>query len=71
MLGFDIGFYFLKGISLYGKAFDSNVSKLTTTHYQHRFSFERISNWSGFINKEIHFIHYDPSHSIELIRLKR
>ncbi len=71
MLGFDIGFYFLKGISLYGKAFDSNVSRLTTTHYQHRFSFERISNWSGFINKEIHFIHYSPSHSIELIRLKR
>lgn len=71
MLGFDIGFYFLKGISLYGKAFDSHMSQLNITPYQHRFSFERVSNWSGFINKEIHFIHYSPSHSIELIRLKR
>lgn len=71
MLGFDIGFYFLKGISLYGKAFESHMSQLDIIPYQHRLSFERISNWSGFINKEIHFIHYSPSHSIELIRLKR
>lgn len=71
MLGFDIGFYFLKGISQYGKAFDSNLSGVTVTPYQHRFSFERVSNWSGFINKEMHFIHYSPSHSIEQIRLKR
>lgn len=71
MLGFDISFYFLKGISQYGKAFESNLSGVTVTPYQHRFSFERISNWSGFINREIHFIHYTPSHSIELIRLKR
>lgn len=71
MLGFDIGYYFLKGISLYGKAFDTKQANLSVTPYQHHFSFERISNWSGFINKEIHFIHYNPSHNIELIRLKR
>lgn len=71
MLGFDIGYYFLKGISMYGKAFDSNMSRISTAPYQHRFSFERVSNWSGFINREIHFIHYGSSHNIELIRLKR
>ena len=71
MLGFDTAIYFLKGISTYGEAFDQHLSQIVTTTYQHRFDFQRISNWSGFINREIEFIHYSPSHSIELIRLKK
>ena len=70
MLGFDTAIYFLKGISTYGEAFDQHLSQIVTTSYQHRFDFQRISNWSGFINREVEFIHYSPSHSIELIRLK-
>ena len=71
MLGFDTAIYFLTGISTYGEAFDQHLSQIVTTTYQHRFDFQRISNWSGFINREIEFIHYSPSHSIELIRLKK
>ena len=71
MLGFDTAIYFLKGISTYGEAFDQHLSQIVTTSYQHRFDFQRISNWSGFINREVEFIHYSPSHSIELIRLKK
>lgn len=70
LLGFDICFYFLKGIAEYGKAFEQHCHKIKTVPYQQQFNFERASNWSGFINKEIQFIHYTPSQQIELIRLK-
>ena len=71
MLGYDLTYYFLKGISAYGKGFENHLKDVKTQPYQHRFSFSRISNWSGFINKEMQFIHYTPSQSIELIRLKQ
>ncbi len=71
MLGFDTATYFLKGISEYGGAFDRHLSQIATISYQHRFDFRRVSNWSGFINREVEFIHYSPSRSIELIRLKK
>ena len=71
MLGFDTATFFLKGIAAYGKAFDQHLHDVSMTPYQHRFDFQRLSNWSGFINREVEFIHYSPSHSIELIRLKK
>lgn len=69
MLGFDLTYYFLKGFSSYGDGITSHLPQIKTSPYQHQFDFERISNWSGFINKEMQFIHYAPSHTIELIRL--
>ncbi|MCD8317780.1 MAG: LysM peptidoglycan-binding domain-containing protein [Paraprevotella sp.] len=71
MLGFDTATYFLKGLSTYGDAIDTHLTQIVTTPYQHRFDFHRISNWSGFINSDMEFIHYTPAHSIELIRLKK
>lgn len=71
MLGFDIAYYFLKGISSYGPAFEQYQSQIATTPYQSQFRFGRVSNWSGFINREIEFIHYTPSHNIEQIRPKQ
>ncbi len=71
MLGFDTASFFLQGISTYGKDFDRNLPQIVTMPYQHHFNFRRISNWSGLINNEVEFIHYSPSHSIELIRLKK
>ena len=71
MLGYDTAFYFLKGISSYGPAFEQYQSQTAITPYQNNFKFGRISNWSGFINREMEFIHYTPSHNIELIRLKQ
>lgn len=71
MLGYDTAMYFLEGISTYGEDFDRHLPQITATPYQHRFDFRRVSNWGGFINQEVEFIHYSPSHSIELIRLKK
>lgn len=68
MLGYDLAYYFLKGFQTYGDGIATHLQGIKTQPYQNQFDFERISNWSGFINKEMQFIHYAPSHTIELIR---
>ena len=71
MLGFDIAYFFLKGLSAQGDALEQHVRQVAVTPYQHRLTFERTSNWGGFINTEMQFVHYSPDHQIELIRLKK
>jgi len=57
MLGFDTGFYFLKGLALYGTAFDDNLKNMRFVPIQTGFKLERVNNWGGFINKKVFFIH--------------
>jgi hypothetical protein len=64
MLGFDTGFFFLKGLSQYGYSFDQNAHKMNISPVQTGFSFERINNWSGFINHKVFFIHYTPQSQV-------
>ena len=71
MLGYDTAYFFLKGLSTYGDALELHLGEVATTPYQHQFKFQRVSNWSGFINREVEFIHYSPAHSIEIINLKK
>jgi LysM repeat protein len=64
MLGFDTGFFFLKGLSQYGSAFDENVHKLKPTPVQTGLYFNRVNNWGGFINQKVFFIHYTPQSEV-------
>ena len=48
-LGYDTGLFFLKSICLNGKDFNNNVDDYKGL--QSSFMFERINNWSGFVNK--------------------
>ncbi|MGN0214837.1 MAG: LysM peptidoglycan-binding domain-containing protein [Muribaculaceae bacterium] len=64
LLGFDTGKFFLSTICKGNDPFGSRV----LTPYdgiQTSFKFERISNWSGFINKELLFIRFTPFSTIE------
>jgi LysM repeat protein len=66
MLGFDTAFYFMRGLSLYGKAnFDSSMKDFRPTLYQNDIHMQRVSNWGGFINHQMKFIHYTRNGSIE------
>lgn len=67
MLGFDTGYFFLKGLWLYGTAFDQNQSQLLTRPIQTGFKYERVNNWGGFINKKVFFVHFNRNN--ELIKL--
>ena len=67
MLGFDIGYYFLKGLSKYGNKLENNLNRFSVVPIQTGFKFERVNNWGGFINRKIFFVHF--SQDYELIKL--
>lgn len=69
LLGYDIAGFFLTAIAQHGKGCDSYLNTIQAPLVQHKFAFERVSNWSGFINNSVEFIHYNKNHNIELIRL--
>ena len=67
MLGFDTGFFFLKGLSRYGSELENNLSKMNLTPIQTGFKFQRVNNWGGFINKKVFFIRFTKN--FELVKL--
>lgn len=67
LLGFDTGMYFMSAIARNGKNFANHDLMSTTNSIQTDFHFERINNWSGFINKSFYFVHLLPDMKIEKI----
>jgi LysM repeat protein len=67
MLGFDTGYFFLKGLSQYGSNLEDKLNKVTVTPIQTGFKFERVNNWGGFINRKVFFVHFTKNY--ELIKL--
>ena len=67
MLGFDTGFFFLKGLSLYSSELENNLPKMNLTPIQTGFKFQRVNNWGGFINKKVFFIRFTKN--FELVKL--
>ena len=67
MLGFDTGYYFLRGLSRYGSKLEENLPKCDIVPVQTGFHFERVNNWGGFINKKVFFVHMTSDH--ELIKM--
>ena len=67
MLGFDTGYFFLKGLSRYGSEFEKNMQGLNLTPIQTGFKFQRVNNWGGFINKKVFFVRFTKNY--ELVKL--
>ena len=67
ILGFDTGLYFMNAIAKYGKNFANYELPNGENSIQTDFKFERINNWSGFINKSFYFVHLSPDMKIEKI----
>lgn len=67
MLGFDTGYFFLKGLNKYGSDFEQRMSNLGLIPIQTGFKFERVNNWGGFINKKVFFVHFTKGY--ELVKL--
>lgn len=68
LLGYDTGIYFLNAIAQNGKNFANHDVKQYSASIQTDFRFERINNWSGFINKSFYWIHFTPEMTIEKIK---
>lgn len=67
MLGFDTGYFFLKGLSQYGNNLEEKLGKVSVTPIQTGFKFDRVNNWGGFINRKVFFVHFTKG--FELIKL--
>ena len=67
MLGFDIGYFFLKGLYSYGTNWEENMNKMLMNPIQTGFKFERVNNWGGFINRKVFFVNFTRNY--ELIKL--
>ncbi len=67
MLGFDTGYYFLKGLSRYGDTLEEHLKDFSVTPIQTGFKFERVNNWGGFVNKKAFFVHFTKD--FELIKM--
>lgn len=67
MLGFDTGYFFLKGLALYGSGLEKNLLHMNLTPIQTGFKFQRVNNWGGFINRKVFFVHFTKNY--ELIKL--
>ena len=67
MLGFDTGYFFLKGLSKYGSELEKNLPQMDLTPIQTGFKFQRVNNWGGFVNKKVFFVHF--TQNFELIKL--
>lgn len=68
MLGFDIGFFFLKGLATYGGALEKNIHKVKVNHpIQTGLNFNRVNAWGGFVNRKVFFVHF--SQNFELTKI--
>ena len=65
--GYDTGYYFLKGLAVFGKDFENHLNDLRTDPVQMGFKFERVNNWGGFINRKVFFVHFSNNYKVEKI----
>lgn len=70
VLGFDTGLFLLKGYAKYGNNLGENISSLQSNSIQTDFSMSRISENSGYINKNIYFINFSPEFKITKSRVE-
>lgn len=72
LMGFDLGYYFLHGLSLFGrKQLSESLNLVPANPYQHPLFFENTHEGDGHINTFVELIHYAPDQSIELINRNR
>lgn len=67
-LGFDLGCYFLGGVSALGDTFEQMQGSLQQEPFQNWYRFERSASGMSFYNDFVLFIHFTTDKKIELIR---
>lgn len=67
ILGFDIAYYFLKALHLYGTEMDNRLNEMDYIPLQTGFKFERVNNWGGFINRKVFFVHFSRDFKLQTI----
>ena len=71
ILGFDIAYYFLKAMHLYGTDMDNRIGEMKYHPLQTGFKFERVNTWGGFINRKVFFVHFSKDYELQTIDFDR
>ena len=67
ILGFDVAYYFLRAMHMYGTDMDNRLSEMKYEPLQTGFKFERVNNWGGFINRKVFFVHFTRDYELQTI----
>ncbi|MDD4608897.1 MAG: LysM domain-containing protein [Bacteroidaceae bacterium] len=70
MLGFDVTYYFLKGLSTFGNHLEDNINRIKVSPVQTGFKFIRVDNWGGFVNKKEFFINFTRDFEIKKLNFE-
>ncbi len=65
--GFDQGYYFIKGLSMYGSKFTGAAGVVGYTPIQTPLRFVRVGDNGGYRNNSMLMVHYTPGHKIETL----
>lgn len=66
--GFDLGYYFMNGVSKLGDYFDEKYPTLRYNAFQNGFSFEQSNESAAHINQQIILVHYSNGQRVEVIK---
>lgn len=69
--GYDMAYYFLKGLATFGTEFSNHLDEIETTPVQMGFKFERVNNWGGFINRKVFFVHLSNDYKVSKIDFEK
>lgn len=68
LLGFDLGYYFMRGFAQFGAQFDEKQGSLTYAPLQNTFLFVQNNPNAAHLNRHIELIHYTPAQIVEVIK---
>ena len=68
MLGYDLAYYFMHGIAQFGKELEEKHANVEQRPIQHRFNFQRIGQYAGFVNLNVQLVHYKTDNTIQVER---
>lgn len=66
--GFDLGYYFMNGVSKLGDYFDEKYPTLRYNAFQNGFSFEQNNESAAHVNQQIILVHYSNGQRVEVIK---
>lgn len=64
LLGFDSGYYFIKGMWEYGDKFQRNLNGISMKAYQNPLSFQKVNASGGYINKKMIIVSHRTDGSV-------
>ena len=70
MMGFDLAYYFLRGLQIYGEELEQHHVDVPFYPFQHPLRFEHESQKNGYVNRHVELIHYTPKQTIEILFMK-